>query len=164
MIEWLTTTNHKKIGIMYIVAVMCFFAAAGILALLIRAQLAVPDNTLLVATSLQRGLYPPRNRDDLPRHRAVRIGLANYLIPLQIGAPDVAFPRLNATGLWLFVFGGLTVFAGWRRTAAPRRQAGPHTLRSTNLHEGTGAGQDLWFIGLLMVERLDDPHVDQLAR
>ncbi len=78
------------------------------------------------------------------------IGLANFLVPLQIGAPDVAFPRLNATGLWLFVLGGLTVFAGLAAYGGAAATGWTAYAPLTEIFEGTGAGQDLWFIGLLM--------------
>ena len=112
MITWLTSTDHKKIGIMYIVATSFFFGVAGVLAMLIRAQLAAPGMAFL---------GPHAFNQVFTIHGTVMIflfvapfglGLANFLIPLQIGAPDMAFPRLNATALWLFVFGGLTVLRG----------------------------------------------------
>ncbi|MBV9264033.1 MAG: cbb3-type cytochrome c oxidase subunit I, partial [Candidatus Eremiobacteraeota bacterium] len=78
------------------------------------------------------------------------LGLANYLIPLQIGAPDVAFPRLNAIGLWLFVLGGLTVFAGLATYGGAATAGWTAYAPLSTIFEGTGAGQDLWLIGLLL--------------
>ncbi len=76
--------------------------------------------------------------------------MANYLVPLQIGAPDVAFPRLNATGLWLFVIGGITVFAGFLTYGGAAATGWTAYAPLNEIYEGTGGGQDLWFIGLLM--------------
>lgn len=150
MIGWLTTTDHKKIGILYVVSTMTFFVAAGVLAALIRTQLAVPNNTFL---------GPHQYNQIFTLHGTAMIflviapfgiGLANYLVPLQIGAPDVAFPRLNATGLWLFVFGGITIFAGLA-TYGGAGAAGWTAYAPLNERiVGTGAGQDLFFIGILM--------------
>jgi cytochrome c oxidase subunit I len=150
VIDWLTTTNHKKIGIMYIVATVTFFLVAGVLALLMRAQLAVPDNTVLDAH---------RYNEIFTLHGTAMIffviapfgvGLANFLIPLEIGAPDVAFPRLNAIGLWLFILGGITVFAGFATYGGAAASGWTAYTPLSELAVGTGAGQDLWFVGLLM--------------
>ena len=141
VIDWLTTTDHKKIGIMYVVATLAFFVVAGVLALLIRAQLAAPDNTFLGPHAYNQVFTLHGTAMIFFFIAPFGLGLANFLMPLQIGAPDMAFPRLNATALWLFVFGGLTVFAGWRPTAARRRPAGPPTRRSRRSHIGTGAGK-----------------------
>ncbi len=150
MIEWLTTTDHKKIGIMYIVATMTFFIAAGISSLLIRAQLAVPGNTLLGA-HLYNEIFTLHGTAMIFFVIApFGVGLANYLIPLQIGAPDVAFPRLNATGLWLFVFAGITVFAGLMTYGGAAATGWTAYAPLNEIFDGTGAGQDLWLIGLLM--------------
>ncbi len=112
VIAWLTATNHKNIGIMYVVATLSFFVVAGVLALLIRAQLAVPDNTLLGPHAYNQVFTLHGTAMVFLVIAPFGIGLANYLVPLQIGAPDMAFPRLNATSFWLFALGGLTVFAG----------------------------------------------------
>ena len=109
--SWVTTTDHKKIGIMYLVTVLVFFVLGGVEALLIRTQLAIPDNTLLT---------PERYNQILTMHGTTMIflvvvpvwaGFANYLIPLMIGARDVAFPRLNAWSYWMYLFGGIALYA-----------------------------------------------------
>ncbi len=148
--EWLTTTDHKKIGIMYIVSTMFFFALAGSLALLIRIQLARPENTVLGAH-----LY----NEIFTLHGTAMIffvvapfglGLANFLVPLQIGAPDMAFPRLNATSFWLFLFGGITVFAGLATYGGAAAFGWTAYMPLSGILIGTGAGQDMWVMGLLM--------------
>ncbi len=150
MIEWLTTTDHKKIGIMYVVATLCFFVAAGLLAMLIRAQLAVPENSLLSSHAYNQIFTLHGTAMIFFVIAPFGIGLANYLVPLQIGAPDVAFPRLNATGLWLFVFGGIAVFAGLATYGGAAATGWTAYAPLNQIFDGTGAGQDLWCIGLLL--------------
>ena len=111
--DWLTTVDHKKIGIMYGAAAMFFFVIGGAEALLIRLQLATPNGTLL---------SPEVYNQVFTMHGVTMIFLvampmgaafANYLLPLQIGARDVAFPRLNALSFWVFLFGGLFLNSAW---------------------------------------------------
>jgi cytochrome c oxidase subunit 1 len=111
--SWVTTVDHKRIGILYIATSLLFFAAGGILALLIRTQLAQPD-----ADFLTRDRY----NEAFTMHGTTMIflvvvpilaGFANVLVPLMIGARDVAFPRLNALSYWLFLFGGITLYASF---------------------------------------------------
>ncbi|HEX3370464.1 MAG TPA: cbb3-type cytochrome c oxidase subunit I [Candidatus Cybelea sp.] len=150
MIGWLTTTDHKRIGIMYVVATMSFFVVAGLLALLIRAQLAVPENTLLGAHAYNQIFTLHGTAMIFFVIAPFGIGLANYLVPLQIGAPDVAFPRLNAVGLWLFVLAGITVFCGLATYGGAAATGWTAYEPLSDIVVGTGAGQDLWFVGLLM--------------
>jgi cytochrome c oxidase subunit 1 len=109
--SWITTTDHKKIGIMYLWTVAVFFLMGGVEALLMRLQLGVPDNSLL---------SPEKYNQLLTLHGTTMIflvivpvwaGFANYLVPLMIGARDVAFPRLNAWSYWMFLFGGIALYA-----------------------------------------------------
>ena len=111
--SWVFTVDHKKLGIMYGVAAMSFFLIGGIEALFIRAQLLGPNGTVLSA-----GLY----NEMFTMHATTMVFLfvmpmaaawANYLVPLQIGARDVAFPRLNAFGFWCFLAGGIFLNTSW---------------------------------------------------
>ncbi len=111
--DWLTTVDHKKIGIMYGLAAMFFLVIGGVAALLIRAQLAVPNGTLLSGDAYNR-IYT--------MHGTVMVFLvvmpigaafANFLMPLQVGARDVAFPRINAFSFWVFFAGGLMLNTSW---------------------------------------------------
>jgi cytochrome c oxidase subunit I len=108
---WLTTTDHKKIGILYLLTVLVFFILGGVEALLIRTQLAVPENTFLT---------PEKYNQVMTMHGTTMIflvivpvwaGFTNYFLPLMIGARDVAFPRLNAWSYWMYLFGGLALYA-----------------------------------------------------
>src|SRR5918999_1917573 len=108
--SWLTTTDHKRIGILYLYTTFAFFILGGVEALLMRLQLSSPDNDFV----------SPRTYSDLmTMHGSTMIflfvvpvlaGFANYLVPLMIGARDMAFPRLNALSYWLFLFGGIAFY------------------------------------------------------
>jgi cytochrome c oxidase subunit 1 len=111
--SWLFTVDHKRLGLMYAGAALIFFLIGGIEALLIRTQLAAPDNTVLSA-SLYNQLFTMHATTMIFLFvMPVTTGFANYLVPLQIGARDVAFPRLNAFGFWCFLFGGIFLNTSW---------------------------------------------------
>ena len=129
---------------MYLVTVLVFFVLGGVEALLIRTQLAIPDNTLLT---------PERYNQILTMHGTTMIflvvvpvwaGFANYLIPLMIGARDVAFPRLNAWSYWMYLFGGLALYASmfWSPPEAGWFSYVPLSLKQYSAHERPG-GVDL---------------------
>src|SRR5215510_16405802 len=111
--SWLTTVDHKRIGIMYGGAAMFFFFIGGMEALLIRLQLAAPEQKLYSA-DLYNQLFTMHGVTMIFLV-VIPLGAAfmNYLMPLQIGARDVAFPRLNAFSLWLFLGGGLFLNSSW---------------------------------------------------
>src|ERR687892_1575945 len=111
--SWLTTVDHKRIGIMYGAAASVFFLLGGVEALFIRAQLAAPGQELYSA-DLYNQLFTMHGVTMIFLV-IIPIGAAfmNYVMPLQIGARDVAFPRLNAFSLWLFLFGGLFLNTSW---------------------------------------------------
>ena len=107
--SWLTTVDHKRIGVLYLVSALSFFIIGGIEAGILRAQLATPNGTI-VSAEMYNQLFT--------MHGTTMIFLAvmpmsaaffNLLIPLQIGARDVAFPRLNAFSYWIFLLGGLFI-------------------------------------------------------
>ena len=111
--SWVTTIDHKKIGIMYGAAALFFFCVAGIEALIVRMQLAQPDSSLISADFYNQ-LFTMHGVT-MVFFVIVPLGaaFANYLIPLQIGARDVAFPRLNAFGFWAFLFGAIFANVSW---------------------------------------------------
>src|SRR3954464_1441144 len=120
LIGWLTTTDHKRIGILYLFTALAFFAAGGVEALLIRTQLIRPDN----------GLLSPQAFDEVfTMHGVTMIFLfvipistgafGNYLLPLMIGARDMAFPRMNALSFWIFLGSGLFMYTGLLIGSAP---------------------------------------------
>ncbi|MDZ5711528.1 cytochrome c oxidase subunit I [Jeotgalibacillus haloalkalitolerans] len=143
--DYLTTVDHKKIAILYLVSGGFFFLVGGIEAMLIRIQLAVPDNDFVSA-----GLY----NELLTMHGTTMIFLAampllfafmNAVVPLQIGARDVAFPFLNSLGFWLFFFGGIFLNLSWFLGGAP--DAGWTSYASLSL-ASPGHGIDFYVLGL----------------
>ncbi|MGD6964908.1 cytochrome c oxidase subunit I [Rossellomorea vietnamensis] len=143
--DYLTTVDHKKIAILYLVSGGFFFLLGGLEALIIRIQLAVPNNDFIAA-----GLY----NEVLTMHGTTMIFLAamplifaflNAVVPLQIGARDVAFPFLNSLGFWLFFFGGVFLNLSWFLGGAP--DAGWTSYASLSLHS-EGHGIDFYVLGL----------------
>ena len=143
--DYLTTVDHKKIAILYLIAGGLFFLIGGIEALIIRIQLAFPDSNFVSA-----GLY----NEVLTMHGTTMIFLAamplvfafmNAVMPLQIGARDVAFPFINSLGFWLFFFGGLFLNLSWFLGGAP--DAGWTSYASLSL-ESPGHGVDFYALGL----------------
>jgi len=110
---WVFTVDHKKIGIMYGASALFFFVIAGLEALLIRAQLAGPEGTVLSADVYNQMFTMHATTMIFLFAMPMAAGLANYLIPLQIGARDVAFPRINAFGFWCFLAGGIVLNLSW---------------------------------------------------
>ena len=108
--EWVVTVDHKRLGIMYVVAGLAFFLIAGLEAAVIRAQLAGAGNTLVSPQVFNRLFTVHGTTMVFLVGIPIVFGLANYLVPLMIGARDLAFPRLNAFGFWAFLFGGLLLY------------------------------------------------------
>src|SRR5271166_2686404 len=111
--EWVVTVDHKKLGLMYVITALLFFVVAGLMAAVMRAQLAIPNNTLIEPATFNR-LFTVHGTTmvffvGMPFFAA----LANYLVPLMLGARDMAFPRLNALGFWLTLFGGILLYASY---------------------------------------------------
>src|SRR6187431_990115 len=117
--SWAFTVDHKQIGIMYGVSAMVFFLVGGIEASLIRAQLAQPDGQILSADKYNQMFTMHATTMVFLFVMPMASAFANYLIPLQIGARDVAFPRLNAFSFWTFLFGGLFINTSWFLGGAP---------------------------------------------
>ncbi len=117
--RWLYTTNHKDIGILYIVTSLFFFVAAGLLALTVRTQLSVPDNTVLNAEIFNQFVTVHGLLMIFWVLSPFAFGFANYIIPLQIGARDLAFPRLNAMSYWFYLFSGVMMILSFFFGAAP---------------------------------------------
>jgi cytochrome c oxidase subunit 1 len=108
--EWIVTVDHKRLGILYIATALFFFAVAGILAALMRMQLAYPDSTFLPPEVFNRLFTMHGTTMVFLVGMPFFAGLANYLTPLMIGARDMAFPRLNAFGFWIFLLGGILLY------------------------------------------------------
>ena len=110
---WVFTVDHKKLGIMYAVAAFFFFIVGGLEALLIRLQLAQPGGKVLSASVYNQMFTMHATTMIFLFVMPMAAGFANYFVPLQIGARDVAFPRINSFGLWAFVFGGILLNLSW---------------------------------------------------
>ena len=108
--DWLVTVDHKRLGIMYIATSLSFFAVAGVLAALMRIQLAFPNGKVLPPDVFNRLFTMHGTTMVFLVGMPFFAGLANYLVPLMIGARDMAFPRLNAFGYWMFLLGGILLY------------------------------------------------------
>jgi cytochrome c oxidase subunit I len=148
LVLMLSTTDPKQIGILYLVTSFAFFLAGGLVALLMRAELAVPGQQFLSNEQYNQLLTMHGTVMLLLYATPILFGFANYILPLQIGSPDVAFPRLNAFSYWLFLFGGLIVMAGFLTPggAADFGWYAYAPLSGPTFSPGVGA--DLWFAGL----------------
>jgi cytochrome c oxidase subunit I len=144
-LSWLTTTDHKKIGILYLFATFIFFLLAGVEALIMRLQLAQPNNTL-VQPETYNGLVTMHGTTMIFLFVVpVLAGFGNYFVPLMIGARDMAFPKLNALSFWLLLFGGVAFYcsvffqppsAGWTMY--------PPLSDDVFTNSGGGGGVDAW--------------------
>jgi cytochrome c oxidase subunit I len=148
---WLISTDHKRIGIMYVATTLVYFGIAGVLALLIRTQLAAPGNTFLSAQAFNEAFTLHGTAMIFLFVAPFGLGIANFLIPLQIGAPDMAFPRTNAFSFWLFLFGGLTIFFGLATNQGGADAGWTAYAPLSDLAVSGGLGQDLWAMGLIMI-------------
>ncbi|HNP15091.1 MAG: cytochrome c oxidase subunit I [Cryobacterium sp.] len=151
VISWLTTTDHKKIGYLYLITSFIYFCLGGVMALVIRAQLFEPGLSLLQTKDQYNQLFTMHGTIMLLMFATpLFAGFVNVIMPLQIGAPDVAFPRLNAFAYWLYSFGSLIAVAGF---LTPQGAASFGWFAYAPLSETTfspGAGGNLWVFGLAM--------------
>jgi cytochrome c oxidase subunit 1 len=111
--SWITTVDHKRIGILYLVTCLVFFGAGGVLALLMRTQLAQANEDFLTRNSYNEVMTLHGTAMVFLVVVPILAGFGNFLVPLMIGARDVAFPRLNALSYWLFLFGGVVLFGSF---------------------------------------------------
>ena len=107
VISWITTVDHKRVGILYGVTAFFFLLCGGIEALMMRTQLAIPNNTLVTAGTFNSLMTMHGTTMIFLFVMPLSAAFFNFLTPLMIGAPDVAFPRMNALSFWIFFFGGL---------------------------------------------------------
>src|SRR5918996_26534 len=150
LLDYATTTDHKKIGMLYIYTSMFFFLVAGVLALFMRAELAEPGLQILDTQTYNEFFTMHGTAMLLFFIVPIAIGFANYFIPLHIGAPDVAYPRLNALTYWLFVLGGLTAFSGFFTSGGAASFGWTGYVPLSDSTYSSGVGGDLWIIGLAL--------------
>ncbi|MCO1574163.1 cytochrome c oxidase subunit I [Crossiella sp. SN42] len=150
LLSLLRTTDHKQIGILYLVASFGFFLIGGVMALLMRAELGLPGMQFLSSEQYNQ-LFTMHGTVMMLLYATPTVfGFANYVLPLQIGSPDVAFPRLNALSFWLFLTGGLITIGGF---LTPGGAADFGWFAYTPLSLATyspGVGGNLWAVGLII--------------
>ncbi|UYZ14155.1 cytochrome c oxidase subunit I [Brevibacillus sp. WF146] len=144
--DWLTTVDHKKIAILYLIAGGLFFLAGGIEALLIRLQLMYPELYVVGAKTFNELITMHGTTMIFLAVMPVIFALMNAVVPLQIGARDVAFPFVNALGFWLFFFGGVLLNTSWFLGGAP--DAGWTSYTTLALNQFSGRGIDFYVLGL----------------
>ncbi|HLX88508.1 MAG TPA: cytochrome c oxidase subunit I [Acidimicrobiales bacterium] len=151
LLKWMTSTDHKVIGMNYIVTSVVMFFLAGIMALLIRTQLLSPNSSFV---------SPQQFNELFTMHGSLMLylfagpfafgGLANYIVPLQVGAPDMAFPRLNALSYWLYLTGSITMMLGFM-VAGGAAAFGWVAYAPLSLPAfSPGSGPDLWILSLAL--------------
>ncbi|EYT62288.1 MULTISPECIES: cytochrome c oxidase subunit I [Curtobacterium] len=151
VVRWITSTDHKTIGYMYLIASFVFFLLAGVMALVIRAQLFEPGLHVVATKEQYNQLFTMHGTIMLLMFATPLFsGFANAIMPLQIGAPDVAFPRLNGFAFWLYLFGSLIAVGGF---LTPQGAASFGWFAYAPLSDTTftpGLGGTLWVFGLGM--------------
>ena len=148
--SWLFTVDHKKIGLMYMITAFGFFLVGGIEALLIRTQLATADGKVLSADLYNQMFTMHATTMIFLFVMPMSSGLANYFVPLQIGARDVAFPRINAFGFWCFLFGGIFLNTSWFLGGAADGGWFMYQPNANALYSPSH-GIDFWALGLQIV-------------
>ena len=149
VVKVLTTTDHKTIGMLYLVTSFMFFLAAGAMALVMRAELAQPglqivnreqyNQLFTMHGTIMMFLFAP----------PLAYGFTNFIMPLQIGAPDMSFPRLNAFSYWLYLFGGLTVLSGFLTPDGAAAFGWFAYAPLNDIINSPSVGADLWIVGLI---------------
>ena len=150
LLSYLTSTDHKQIGLNYMVTSFIMFLIAGAMAVLMRVQLAVPNNNFMSLETYNQ-LFT--------MHGSIMLflflgpfgfGMANYLVPLQIGAPDMAFPRFNAFSYWLFLGGCVTMTSGFLTSSGAADWGWFAYAPLTEAIHSPGPGGDLWLVGVAL--------------
>ena len=151
VVDWVTTTDHKKIGYLYLITSFIYFLIGGVMALLIRAQLFAPGLSIVQTKEQYNQLFTMHGTIMLLMFATpLFAAFANILMPVQIGAPDVAFPRLNAIAYWFYFFGSLVAVSSYftPQGAASFGWFAYAPLSSTTFSPGIGG--DLWVFGLAL--------------
>ena len=151
ILNWLTSTDHKVIGKSYMITSLILFFIAGIMALIMRTDLADPNGSLLSFQTYN---------ELFTMHGSLMMylfagpfafgGLANYIVPLQVGAPDMAFPRLNALSYWLYLSGSIVMLSGFLVAGGAASFGWVSYAPLSNATNSPGAGADLWLMALAL--------------
>jgi cytochrome c oxidase subunit 1 len=150
VLSWLFTVDHKRIGILYLVSAFVFFFAGGIEALLMRLQLARPENTFLSPDTYNQIFTMHGTTMIFLAVMPMAAGFGNYLVPLMIGARDMAFPKLNALSYWTFLAGGLFMYSSFLLGGAPNDGWFSYAPLTEQIFSSTH-GMDFWALGILLL-------------
>jgi len=150
LLSWIMTVDHKRIGILYIYSALVFFLVGGIEALLMRIQLARPENTFLSADVYNQVFTMHGTTMIFLVVMPLAAGFGNYLVPLMIGARDMAFPKLNALSYWTFLFGGLFMYSSFFYGGAPNDGWFSYAPLTEKLYS-PNHGMDYWVMGILLL-------------
>jgi cytochrome c oxidase subunit I len=150
LVGWLASTDHKRIGLLQMGGTLVFFLASGIVALVMRSELAEPGMQIVSRQSYNQ-LFTIHGSGMVylvVTPLALAVGI--YLVPLQIGAAEIAWPRLTLLGLWLFVAGGIAMYLGFAVDHGAARSGWFATYPLSNSVNSSGKGQDLWICGVFL--------------
>ena len=146
--SWLTTVDHKRIGILYVVTSLFFFFLGGLLSLFMRAQLATPNEHFVTRDRYNELFTIHGTTMVFLVVVPILAGFGNYMVPLMIGARDMAFPRLNAFSYWMFLLGGIVLYSSFFAHGGPAKSGWTaYPPLSEHPYSG-GNGQDLWILSL----------------
>ena len=146
--SWLTTVDHKRIGILYIGTALVFFAVGGVLALLMRAQLATPNEHFLTKDTYDSTMTMHGTTMIFLVVVPILAGFGNFLVPLMIGARDMAFPRLNAFSYWMYLLGGIVLYSSYFAAGGTARAGWTSYVPLSEQLYSPGHGQDYWILAL----------------
>ncbi|MCD1284812.1 cytochrome c oxidase subunit I [Brevibacterium sp. GP-SGM9] len=149
IVDWITSTDHKTIGYMYLIGSFFFFCVGGVMALVIRLELFEPGMQIIETKEQYNQLFTMHGTLMLLMFATpLFAGFANVIMPLQIGAPDVAFPRLNAFAFWLYLFGSIVAISGFLTPQGAASFGWTAYAPLSNTTFTPGAGGNLWVLGL----------------
>jgi cytochrome c oxidase subunit 1 len=148
--HWLATVDHKQIGIMYTLTALVFFLIGGLEALLVRTQLIRPLNTFLHPDVFNQMFTMHATTMIFLAIMPLNVGLANFIVPLMVGAGDMAYPRLNAFSYWLFLFGGIFLNLSFLMGGAPNTGWFSYAPLTEHTYS-PGHGVDFWLLGLQLL-------------
>jgi len=151
ILKWLTSTDHKVIGMSYMITSLALFYVAGLMALVLRLQLTSP-NGAVVSFQQYNELFTAHGSLMLYLFAGPFAfgGLANYIVPLQVGAPDMAFPRLNALSYWLYLTGSITMMLGFLVAGGAASFGWVAYAPLSSATNSPGAGGDIWIMALIL--------------
>jgi cytochrome c oxidase subunit I len=150
VVKWVTSTDHKTIGYLYLTTSFIFFLFAGLLAMVMRAELARPGLQFVTEEQYNQLFTMHGTIMLLLFATPLFVGFANVIMPLQIGSPDVAFPRLNMFSFWLFLSGGLIVVSGFLTSGGAASFGWFAYAPLNDVVNSPGVGSDLWIMGLVL--------------